>query len=195
MELEYAGFWRRLGAHLVDNIIILFLMGILTIVFKSQILVLISIVLYYAWLEGSKKQGTLGKMAIQISVTDLNGKRVAYWRALLRVVAMLGIPMLGTTVFLVILSRAHIISDLYFWNLMLNFLFLLLSCLMIFFTPRQQALHDLVTGCLVLKGKPEEIESKLQIMADRSLSGLDDRQTIMVDGAGESEPNLSGLPE
>lgn len=171
-----------------------FLIGILTVVFKTKSLVLIGIVLYYAWLEGSKKQGTLGKMAIQVSVTDLHGKRAAYWRTLLRVVAMLGIPMLEAGILVAILSRIHIISDLYFWNLMLNFLFLLFNCLMIFFTPRQQALHDLVTGCLVLKGKPNEIESKLQTMTDPSLSGSDDHQ-IMVENIGESNSNSSGLPE
>ena len=37
--------------------------------------------LYFAGMESSSKQATLGKMALGIKVTDLQGNRISFWRA------------------------------------------------------------------------------------------------------------------
>jgi uncharacterized RDD family membrane protein YckC len=132
--LAYAGFWRRLAAYIVDASL---LVGI-EIVLASSISVLepndfealanvapVSAALwwaYFAILESSPAQGTLGKIAFDMRVTDLHGDPVSFRRAFFR-------------------HFAKYLSSLIFgagWFLAA-------------FTPRKQALHDLVAGTLVLR--------------------------------------------
>lgn len=77
--------------------------------------------LYFTWSESSRWQGTLGKLALGLKVTDSNGGRLSFRRALARFVA-------------------HLLS-----NLTLGLGYVLNA-----FTPRQQTLHDLVAGTLVV---------------------------------------------
>lgn len=78
--------------------------------------------LYFALMESSSRQGTLGKMALGITVTDLEGRRISFARATGR-------------------HFAKIISALT----------LLIGYIMAGFTERKQALHDMIAGTLVLK--------------------------------------------
>ena len=94
----------------------LFLMGYL-IVFGSSILIHW---LYFAGMESSAGQGTLGKRAMGICVTDEQGNRVSFKRA----------------------------SGRFFGKLLSGFM--LIGYIMAAFTRRKQALHDLLAGCLVL---------------------------------------------
>jgi uncharacterized RDD family membrane protein YckC len=48
------------------------------------ILIIIVPWIYYAYLESSRNQATLGKMALRIAVTDCDGNRVTFSRATLR---------------------------------------------------------------------------------------------------------------
>lgn len=77
-------------------------------------------VTYYVGLETSAKQATWGKQIVGIKVTDLNGRRITVGRSLGRYFAK-------------ILSGCTIIG----WFLPL-------------FTEKKQALHDIVTGTLVI---------------------------------------------
>jgi uncharacterized RDD family membrane protein YckC len=77
--------------------------------------------LYHALMESSKNQGTLGKMALGLRVTDLDGKRITFGRATGR-------------------YFAKIISGMT----------LLIGYIMAAFTSKKQALHDFVAGTLVL---------------------------------------------
>jgi hypothetical protein len=87
----YAGFWRRLGAWLIDcfpTVAIAGLIGIilgLLVPFFGVVLAVIAGLLlpwfYYAFMESSRQQATLGKMAIGIKVTDLRGNRISFARA------------------------------------------------------------------------------------------------------------------
>jgi uncharacterized RDD family membrane protein YckC len=88
-------------------------------------LVLISLVLrwlYYALLESSSWQATLGKKALGLEVTDLEGRRIGFGRATGR-------------------TFAKIISAM----------ILYVGFMMAGFTEKKQALHDMIAGCLVVR--------------------------------------------
>jgi uncharacterized RDD family membrane protein YckC len=133
--VEYAGFWRRVGAVLIDGLILSVVTvpaglsmgdgdpaGLGTL---SPGLVTFSTVvqwLYYTLLESSSKQATVGKMALGIRVTDLDGGRISFGRA----------------------------TGRYFGKI-LSGLILGIGFLMAAFTERKQALHDLLAGTLVVR--------------------------------------------
>lgn len=145
---KYAGFWIRFVASFIDGIIIsipifviAFILGVFSIFSstdvdtavyeKSQLILdlflylgsLMISVLYYAGMHASKWQGTLGKMIVGIKVTDLNGKRISFGRALGRF-------------FATILS-----SILY------------IGYIMAAFTQKKQSLHDMIAGTIVVYKK------------------------------------------
>ena len=137
---RYAGFWLRVCASLIDST----LFGALAQAFESLItefgvqppssetvdfttlwpleVALLARLLYFVLMESSKYQGTVGKIAMGIKVTDLNGERVSIQRALGR-------------------YFASIFSDL-----TLGFGFAMAG-----FTRRRQALHDKMAGTLVVR--------------------------------------------
>lgn len=78
--------------------------------------------LYSAVMESSPAQATLGKMAMGIKVTDLDGRPISFGRATGR-------------------HFGKIISGL----------LLLIGYIMAAFTERKQALHDIMAGCLVVR--------------------------------------------
>lgn len=78
--------------------------------------------LYGAFMESSDRQATLGKMAVGIIVTDLNGDRLSFGRATGR-------------------HFAKIISGCT----------CLIGHIMAAFTEQKQALHDIIAGCLVVR--------------------------------------------
>ncbi len=77
--------------------------------------------LYYALMESSKFGGTLGKMALGIRVTDMEGNRVSFARA----------------------------TGRYFSRIITN-MTMLIGYIIAGFTEKKQALHDLIAGCLVV---------------------------------------------
>jgi hypothetical protein len=79
-------------------------------------------------MESSERQATIGKQLLGIQVTDANGVRLTFVRSLLR-------------------NIAKIIS-----SLPLGLGFLLAA-----FTARKQALHDLITKCLVVRSGPSHL--------------------------------------
>ena len=76
--------------------------------------------IYEAVMESSSKQATLGKMALGLKVTDLEGRRISFARATGRHFAKL-----------------------------LSGMILLVGYIMAGFTERKQALHDMIAGTLV----------------------------------------------
>jgi uncharacterized RDD family membrane protein YckC len=79
--------------------------------------------LYHAFMESSAWQGTIGKRALGIVVTDINGARVNFGRA----------------------------SGRFFSRLVSNMIPLGIGYILAGFTRQKQALHDLVSNCLVLR--------------------------------------------
>jgi uncharacterized RDD family membrane protein YckC len=157
MNTNYAGFWRRLAAVLIDSIIIgsvqwiaiMPLLAILGIGVASnmesmesmdeaqsmamagsmmamgvtfQIVFFVIQTLYFALLESSSKQATIGKMVLGIIVTDLNGNKLDFAKALVR-------------------NLCRIISSA----------ILFIGYIMAAFTEKKQALHDIIANTLVVK--------------------------------------------
>jgi uncharacterized RDD family membrane protein YckC/Tfp pilus assembly major pilin PilA len=126
-QTPYAGFWRRTGAYLIDYMLVAFAATMSGALLASvtrgltPILVLVSVWLYYALMESSELQATLGKLAVGIKVTDLEGNRVSFARATGRL-------------------AAHVVSGI---TLGIGFA-------MAVFTSRRQALHDSIAGTLVV---------------------------------------------
>ena len=145
-ELQYAGFWRRFVAMLIDSFILSIIQigVVLILVFGASVkagywpfeeminqlggwmdvLWFILFWLYVAGMESSSKQATLGKMALGLQVTDSEGNRITFLRATGRNMAKL-----------------------------LSFMTLMIGYLMAAFTKKKQALHDQAANCLVIKRK------------------------------------------
>lgn len=139
MQQIYAGFWLRFAAALIDGIILAIAGGImgsiLAIILHPstrgsikdlQIVVqFFSFILgwlYFTVLESSAQQGTLGKRLIGLKVTDLSGNRISFGRA----------------------------NGRYFAKI-ISAIILLIGYIMAAFTERKQALHDMMSSCLIVK--------------------------------------------
>ncbi|HEY9650373.1 MAG TPA: RDD family protein [Coleofasciculaceae cyanobacterium] len=141
-EAVYAGFGKRFLAALLDGLILSiinwivgFVIGLILspIVGRSEggaaasagllgglVGVLISW-LYYAVQESSAKQATIGKQALGIVVTDLDNNRISFVQATIR-----------------------------YFSKILSTLILMIGYLMVLFTEKKQALHDIIAGTLVV---------------------------------------------
>jgi uncharacterized RDD family membrane protein YckC len=79
-------------------------------------------ILYFAIMESSKYQATVGKMALGLKVTDIDGKNIDFVKALIR-------------------NVSKIISQM----------ILFIGFIMAGFTEKRQGLHDIIAGTLVVK--------------------------------------------
>lgn len=132
--VEYAGFWKRALATLIDNIILVIpctLIGMLLFgttgdtMEAGLIYNIINIILFWLYsaiMESSPRQATIGKSVIGIMVTDTNGERISFYRA----------------------SGRH-------FGKIVSSVTLGIGFIMAGFTKRKQALHDLMFDCLVVK--------------------------------------------
>ena len=129
---KFAGFWRRLLAFSLDlfiSFIIGLLLGVVLTVFLSISLDenqatrfgMLIWWLYFACMESSKYQATLGKMALGIKVVDLNGNRVSFLRA----------------------TGRH-------FSKIVSMMILGIGFLMIAFTKNKQGLHDIMSNSFVV---------------------------------------------
>ena len=135
----FAGFDQRWMASALDwfmvSLIVIFF-GVIALLFTSdkstQIIIAVSVLgvipivnfIYHVVMEASPKQGTYGKQILKIKVTDLQGERIGLAQSLGR-------------------NLAKILSAL---TLFLGYLYS-------FFNSRQQCLHDVVAGTLVVKDR------------------------------------------
>jgi uncharacterized RDD family membrane protein YckC len=119
----YAGFWMRVGAHILDLLILVIPLAMLSFLFIFGFIVqIVAIWLYFALQESSVHQATLGKRALNIYVTDLYGRRLSFGQATGR-------------------YFAKIISTL----------ILCIGYIMVAFTEKKQGLHDMIAGTMVLR--------------------------------------------
>ena len=135
----YASAFRRVGAYLIDIFIFYIVIFILSFILfslgvfnendltsdTSHRMDLMGIVLgwlYFALQESSTRQATLGQRLLKLKVVDYNFQKISFLRATGRHFAMF-----------------------------LSILPLFLGLLTIFFTKRQQTLHDMIAGTLVIK--------------------------------------------
>jgi uncharacterized RDD family membrane protein YckC len=144
---NYASFWRRCAASVIDGIVLsvpFYVLensvrshtlwtrvnaqgpnqGSVYPIIETYILLYSTLVIwaYFCGMESSPLQATLGKLAVGLYVTDLQGQRISLRRATGRLTGKL-------------LSMATI----------------LIGYLVAGFTSKRQALHDIVAGCLVLQ--------------------------------------------
>lgn len=155
---QFAGFWKRVGAYLIDSIIYGFVMAIVSMVLVAFLMIvmkqgkeaitgltlilyalgLFGQLLYFSLFECSSKQATPGKMALGIVVTNMQGGRIGLGRAIGR-------------------NCAQLISGLFFG----------LGYIICGFTDMRQAAHDLIASTLVVnKDAPLRLGAKeeMQIM-------------------------------
>ncbi len=102
--------------------------GEFPVAFVSAILIAVLLTavvswIYHAWMESSQYQGTLGKMALGLIVTDLNDQPVTFGRA----------------------------SGRFFAKIITGLIPLGIGYIMAGFTEKKQALHDMIASCLVLR--------------------------------------------
>ena len=97
------------------------------IMWPATLFMIVIAILYFALCESSVWQATPGKLALGIRVTDLQGNRISFPRALGRYLAKI-----------------------------LSTLMLLIGFLMVAWTRRKQGLHDMIAGTLVLNGRASE---------------------------------------
>lgn len=144
----YAGFWKRFTAFIIDGMILGIggfvpkMLGIIIIgiIFgvngqaKSTFHTLTNILsylihltlgwLYYAFFESSSKQATVGKMAMQIIVTDIDGNKISFDKATVR-----------------------------YWSKIISTLTFFIGYIMAGFTTKKQALHDIIADTIVIEKK------------------------------------------
>lgn len=142
---QYGGFWVRVVAYIIDVVLMAMVGAVIGLVFggvvgasggdmsdpaggPSMFLNLISLIIgiaYFAGMESSNWQATVGKKAMGLIVTDTDGNKITFLRALGRYFAKI-----------------------------LSGLILFIGYIMIAFTERKQGLHDMIASTLVMKGEP-----------------------------------------
>lgn len=124
MPVEYAGFWVRFAAVFVDGLVLLIPNGIIIFALKGGLLanLLSNIVsLAYVIYMLNTKQATLGKMAVGLKVTSIDGNK----------------PKLGK---LFIREIGKILSAIIIY----------IGFLMVAFTKKKQGLHDKLANTVVI---------------------------------------------
>lgn len=136
----YAGFWKRFGAFALDSLILFAITFVISFIFGfvlaaggasedflTGVSILLNLVsgvlgmLYFVIMESSSRQATIGKLALGIKVTTLDGEQISFWRAMGR-----------------------------YWAKFISALILLVGYFMVGFTEKKQGLHDMMAGCLVV---------------------------------------------
>jgi formylglycine-generating enzyme required for sulfatase activity/uncharacterized RDD family membrane protein YckC len=144
-NINYAGFWRRAAALIIDIIISTigtYLIVLCLLVVNYMVgfqhpdepdviarlvnlwygLIILFGVFYYPLMESSSKQATIGKLVLGIKVTDLEGRRISFWKALGRYVS----KSISATV-------------------------LFAGYIMVAYDKQKRGLHDIIASTLVVK--------------------------------------------
>ena len=176
-DKPYAGIVRRAGAYLVDYAVMFAAFALLQwFVFLPlrqrligsdewlmaggvplEIYTLLTISLptwlYFAWCERSTWQATIGKRLLRLIVTDIQGNRIGFGRALLRtVIKLLPWELSHLTVNLPT-SMMFDPEPRFRFGFLVVFALLILYPALILFTRRRQSLHDLIAKTIVLYRK------------------------------------------
>ena len=131
INLEYAGFWIRLVAYVIDLImlsVVGFVLGFAMAGFGSQAIGTVMNILigvsYFALMESSSYQATLGKMAVGVKVGDHNGDQISLLNAVGR-----------------------------YFGKMISGLLLCIGFMMIGWDEKNQGIHDKLASTYVFFGK------------------------------------------
>lgn len=159
--LEYAGFLKRATAFAADYLIV----GVASLLLKMGInhffedipgvplhiaLLFIGGWAYWSFQESSRLQATFGKQLVNVIVTDLNGDQLSFTRASIRYLTKViglycltfGLTPVGLT------PLGGVITELIATVLGVGFC---IGFILVIFTPKKQALHDMITMAVVVK--------------------------------------------
>src|SRR5687767_4615648 len=141
---QYGGFWVRLIALLADSAIVFLLCAVIiagaAMAVGPDVLVPIVLVVtvagafYWPVMHASRRQATFGKSIVGLKVTRFDGRRIGLLRSLWREIAKF-------------FSSAV----------------LMLGYILAAFTPRKQALHDLMSATYVVREGPARVISALAV--------------------------------
>jgi uncharacterized RDD family membrane protein YckC/Tfp pilus assembly major pilin PilA len=125
----FAGFWRRVAAYLLDNLVVMIPTVIAVVILESSEVWarLAPFVIWWAYkaaMESSAMQATFGKKAMGIKVCDLDGQRISFARASGR-----------------------------FFASFISAILICIGFIMAAFTTKRQALHDLIASTLVVNAR------------------------------------------
>jgi uncharacterized RDD family membrane protein YckC len=136
---SYGGFWKRVIAYLIDGLIIAVPV---TMVFGTvipdvmmaenvqatpfsvtvpQLVMILASWVYFAGLESSEWQATVGKKILGMKVTDTAGERIHFVKATVRYISKF-----------------------------LSSFILMIGFIMVAFTAKKQGLHDFIAGTTVI---------------------------------------------
>jgi uncharacterized RDD family membrane protein YckC len=141
---QYGGFWIRLIALLADSAIIFLFFALIiagaALALGPELLVPIVLAvwiagaLYWPMMHASRRQATFGKSIVGLKVTRFDGRRITILRSLWREIAKA-------------FSAAVV----------------MLGYIMAAFTPRKQALHDLMSATYVVREGPARVIPALAV--------------------------------
>ena len=121
----YGGFLIRAGALIIDGLVLFIPVAIVRGVFGSSLGLVVIVVgewLYFALLESSSWQATVGKKALGLAVVNADGTRLSFGRASVRYIAKI-----------------------------VSYLTLCIGFMMAGWTAQKRALHDMIAETLVVK--------------------------------------------
>jgi uncharacterized RDD family membrane protein YckC len=144
----YGGFWVRVLAYIIDYMIVQVASSVLMAVLLGIVLgtggvndtaagvgvflvyglMLVGNWLYFALMESSSYQATIGKQALKLVVTDEQGDRIGFGRA----------------------------TGRYFAKI-LSAMIIFVGFMMVGWTQRKQGLHDMICGTLVQKADSPDL--------------------------------------
>lgn len=120
--MYYASFGKRFIALIIDTVILIpFLLLASVVGLKGNFFEFFVCWVYFAGMESSPMQGTIGKILTGIKVINLRGDRISLAAASVRYIGK------G-----------------------LSFLLFFIGYLMVPFSPKKQGLHDILSECLVI---------------------------------------------
>lgn len=179
-EPQYAGFWRRVAAHLIDSVALgLALLAIILITLGNNSLYLLTLVLpgvlsiiYQLYLT-TKYGATLGKMAMGIQIVRLDGSPIGFAQANLRYSPYLILGLIGVLGNIEAFNNIPVPSIFFeqswtirsqmlqqhqpAWALLssvLAMLFVLADMIALLISKKKLSVHDNIAGTMVIKVTP-----------------------------------------
>ena len=165
---RYAGFWIRVGAQILDTLILIPLIGINMVniynlkSFPLQITITILMILYKPFME-YKYSATFGKMIVKIKVVDMNFGQINLHQAILRYVPWIFRHIFALYSTVILFQHPGFIDakGVYEVGLLQNELIspalnyigsavVLISCVVVGFTANKQGIHDILAKTLCI---------------------------------------------
>ena len=165
----YSGFLPRLGANLLDFIIVI-PVGILFITIKSFFVTSFLNLLFIFWYNvylPKKYGGTPGKLSVRIKIIKIDSSQIGWREAILResitiIFSIIGffltiITLISATQYLSILFVIKrvitILSNIWFWS----------EIIVLLFNKRKRALHDYIAGTVIIKSEyVERVQKEME---------------------------------